>query len=49
MRSLRSARKSRPTHFLEPLAHLHLLREEHRLDAVEKTLEPPDELRVRDA
>src|SRR5204863_1977485 len=35
-------------HLLDLLLRLHLLGEERRLDAVEETLEPADELRLRD-
>ena len=36
-------------HVLELLARRHLLREQRRLDAVEQTLEPADQLRLCDA
>ncbi len=41
-------RRQLAPHLLELLAGLHLLREQRGLDAVEQSLEPADELRLRD-
>ena len=40
--------QSGTTHLVKSLTALHLLREQHRLDAVEEAFEPADELSMSD-